>query len=40
MKDGPAMERWGGAKALIFSVPYTDIKILAIVDRDGMRGAI
>ena len=40
MKDGPDMERWGGAKALIFSVPYTDIKILALVDRDGMRGAI
>ena len=40
MKDEPDMERWGGAKALIFSVPYTDIKLLALVDRNGMRGAI
>ena len=32
--------RWGGARELIFSAPYTDIKILAIVDEDGMRGAI
>jgi hypothetical protein len=34
------MERWGGAKELIFSVPHTDIKILALIDKDGMRGAI
>ena len=35
-----AMERWGGAKALIFSVPHTDIKILVLIGKDGMRGAI
>jgi hypothetical protein len=33
-------ERWGGAKKMIFSVPYTDIKILTIIDEQGMRGAI
>jgi len=32
--------RWGGAEALIFSVPCTDVKILAIMERNGMRGAI
>ena len=34
------IERWGGIGSLIFSVPHTDIKILAIVDESGMRGAI
>jgi hypothetical protein len=34
------IERWGGIKSMIFSVPHSDIKILALVDRDGMRGAI
>ena len=34
------VERWRGAKALIFSVPYTDAKILALVEDDKMRGAI
>ena len=33
-------ERWGGAKSLVFSVPFTDIKILSVIDGDGMRGAI
>jgi hypothetical protein len=40
MKDELTLERWGGAKALIFSVPYSNIKILALIDKDGMRGAI
>ena len=40
MKTELTMERWGGAKALIFSVPHTDIKILALIDKDRMRGAI
>ena len=35
-----SVERWGGARSLIFSVPHTDIKILALIDKDGMRGAI
>jgi hypothetical protein len=35
-----SVERWSGAKSLIFSVPYTDIKILAIIDKERMRGAI
>lgn len=34
------VERWGGARELIFSVPYTDIKILLLIDERGMRGAI
>ena len=40
MTDGLSMPRWGGARELIFSVPCTDIKILAIIDEGGMRGAI
>jgi hypothetical protein len=34
------VERWGGAKAMVFSVPYTNVKILAIIDEGRMRGAI
>ena len=37
---GLSTERWGGTKALIFSVPYTDIKILSLIDEDEMRGMI
>jgi hypothetical protein len=43
MRDEPqklSMERWRGARAIVFSVPYTDIKILALIDDDSMRGAI
>lgn len=44
MIDGPLapppMGRWGGARAWIFSMPYTDIKVLTIIDSEGVRGAI
>lgn len=36
----PSPTRWGGAKALIFTVPYTDIEILAIIEDNRMRGVI
>ena len=37
---GLTVARWGGAKALIFSVPCTDVEILALIDADGMKGVI
>ena len=36
----PSLERWGGARTLIFSVPYSDVKILTIIDGGRMKGAI
>jgi len=43
MQNQPALlapMRWGGARALIFTVPYTDIEILALMGDGGMRGII
>jgi hypothetical protein len=36
----PSPIRWGGAWALIFSVPYTDLEILALLKDDKMMGVI